>query len=487
MASIQKTSWGQVEWLTEGKNTQAMSIGIVSIDPKVRQEPHIHYENEQFIYILQGEGLDIVDGASRLIHPGMFYYLPPNITHETVNSGDTPLRHLMVSVSTVFRGAAVPDNQEIGNFSGSFYGAVEAIRNQVLDNAALPVTIFDDMGNLVLQNRKYPHFCLTRCNPLKGIARCPCFERRTQPGTVGGNVGKVCPHGLTVFCMPIVYQDTFLGSLFSGHILLGSGGQAEETGMYDTPIGSMLAIQQWMHNVVRSIISFCTFNALRRDIAQKDALLAQSQSQQQLLETDLQTMRNIVTNLKINHHFLFNTLNAIAGQALEGDRITTYQTIVDLAKMFRYSTASNLQMVPLRSELEYLQTYLHIQKLRYGEELCMELCCEEEAECCLVPFNFLQPIIENAFTHGFLNYSGEKQLRILINQQEKSLRIVVENNGEAMDKTTLQRVRRGMENSSGHGLSLVYAKLKAAYGDRFAISIASAKASGTRIRLELPR
>ena len=117
----------------------------------------------------------------------------------------------------------------------------------------------------------------------------------------------------------------------------------------------------------------------------------------------------------------------------------------------------------------------------------MELCCEEEAECCLVPFNFLQPIIENAFTHGFLNYSGEKQLRILINQQEKSLRIVVENNGEAMDKTTLQRVRRGMENSSGHGLSLVYAKLKAAYGDRFAISIASAKASGTRIRLELPR
>ncbi len=487
MDSIQKTSWGQVEWLTEGKNSQAMSIGVVSIDPKVRQEPHIHYENEQFIYILQGDGLDVVDGVSRLIHPGMFYYLPPNITHETVNTGAIPLRHLMVSVSTVFQGAAVPDNQEVLHFSGSFYGAIEAIRSQVLDNATLPVTIFDDMGNLVLQNRKYPHYCLTHCNPLKDTARCPCFERRLQPGTVGGNVGRVCPHGLTVFCMPIVYQDTFLGSLFSGHILLGNGINAEGTGMYDTPIGSMLAIQQWMQNVVRSIISFCTFNALRRDIAQKDALLAQSQSQQQMLETDLQAMRNMVTNLKINHHFLFNTLNAIAGQALEGDRITTYQTIVDLAKMFRYSTATNLQMVPLRSELEYLRTYLHIQELRYGRELTVDFHCEEGAETCLVPFNFLQPIIENAFTHGFINHSGEKRLGIRITKHEQFLRFMVENNGEWIDKTTLQRVRRGMETSSGHGLSLVYAKLQAAYGDRFSIHITSGKTTGTKIRLELPR
>ena len=64
---------------------------------------------------------------------------------------------------------------------------------------------------------------------------------------------------------------------------------------------------------------------------------------------------------------------------------------------------------------------------------------------------------------------------------------MVENNGEWIDKTTLQRVRRGMETSSGHGLSLVYAKLQAAYGDRFSINITSVKTTGTKIRLELPR
>lgn len=490
MMQIQKTAWGQVEWLTSGDSpgsAKVMSVGLATIRPHSLEESHIHYEVEQFIYILRGSGYELVDGEKRSFSPGMFYYLPPNITHEVTNPGDEEVVHLLISVPTGFREPPEQDREAAGCSSGSFCGAVEAIRNQLMESA-LPITIFDDMGNLLLQNEKYPAYCVERCGPAHSPGDCPCFSGRKQTEVPTGNVGQVCPHGLTVFHTPILYKNQFLGSIFSGHILLGEERAGpKRIGMYDTPLGTMLAIQKWTMNVAKSLTSFCGFDALRQSLNQKDLLLAQTQRTQSALEADLRAMRNTVTNLKINRHFLFNTLNAIAGQALEGDRVTTYQTIVDLAKMFRYSASSELQLVPLRSELEYLETYLHMQRLRYGGDLTAALSCEEAACGALVPFNFLQPIVENAFVHGFADFSGHKRLDIRIAAADGRLSFRITNWGAPIDEVTLKRVRAGMASNSGHGMSLVYAKLEAVYGEDFTIAIFSGPDQGTEVRLELPR
>lgn len=486
---IQKTAWGQVEWLTSADSavtSKVMSVGLATIWPHMRQESHIHYEVEQFIYILQGAGYELVDGKRQSFEKGMFYYLPANITHEIINPGDEEVVHLLISVPTGFHEPPESEREDAGNASGSFYGAVEAVRNQLTENSSLPITIFDDMGNLVLQNDKYPEYCMAHCDPVRKQGKCACFSTRKRAEVSTGNVGEVCPYGLTVFHIPIQYKNQFLGSIFSGHILLGDDRTDRNTGMYDTPLGTMLAIQKWMRNVAKSITSFCGFDALRQSLNQKDQLLAQNRQARSELEADLQAMRNTVTNLKINRHFLFNTLNAIAGQALEGDRITTYQTIVDLAKMFRYSASSDLQVVPLSSELEYLDTYLHMQRLRYGGELTATLTCEENAYCGLVPFNFLQPVVENAFVHGFADFSGHKNLDIRISAANERLSFLIVNNGTPIDKVTLKRVCTGMTSNSGHGMSLVFSKLEAVYGKDFSIDIFSSQTQGTKIRLELP-
>lgn len=484
--SIQKTAWGHIEWLTGGAR-QRMSVGIVTIRPCTREEPHIHYENEQFIYILKGRGTDIIDGKAIPFHEGMFYYMAPNITHELINESDQEIRHLLVSVSTAFQEVPVPvvaEDIEIESGAGNLYSAVEAIRCQVMDNASLPVAIFDDMGNLVLQNRKYPTYCLSHCSIYETPGQCPCFQDRYGDADMDGSAGTTCPYGLTVFCTKIVYRNRFLGSLYSGHILLGN--QAADTGVYDTPKATVLAIQQWMSNVAGSIVSFCNFDAIRRSISQKDSLIAQRQQDKQLLQADLEVMRKTVTNLRINYHFLFNTLNAIAGQSLEGDRATTYQTIVDLAKMFRYSTAFDLQLVPLRAELEYLNTYVHMQKLRYQEALTTEIDCDPSALDALVPFNFLQPIVENAFTHGFANMSEQKELSVHITRTNDLLQFVIANNGDLIDEVTLARIHRSIESDTGHGLSLVYAKLQASYGDAFSMEMTSGPGEKTRFTIRLP-
>lgn len=486
MSYIQKTAWGQVEWLTEhvARSSQGMSVGIATILPHVRQEPHIHYESEQFVYILQGHGIDIVDGEERPFSKDMFYCFKPNITHELVNLGDVPVRHLLVSVSTATRPIPEFDEEDCINLQKSFYGAVEAIRGQIM-KVSIPVTIFDDHGNLVIQNRKHPQYCLKHCGPADSPRIFPCMARRLTDGG-GSSVGFKCPHGLSVFCNPIQYKGQTMGKIYSGHILLGGGAAEQKTGMYDTPAGTMLAIQKWMANTAQSIISYCRFDAMRQKMSEKDSLIEQNLQNQRILEENLQTMRDTVTNLRINHHFLFNTLNAIASQVLEGDRFTTYQTVVDLAKMFRYTTNNNYQMVPLSSELEYLNTYLHMQKLRYGSELQVDMDCDEEAICALVPFNFLQPIIENAFTHGFTDYAGQKKLEIRIKANGEKIDFHIRNNGLTIDDTTLKRVMTGIQSDSGHGMALVFSKLKATYQDRFQLKMYSSEVQGTRIFIEIP-
>lgn len=124
--------------------------------------------------------------------------------------------------------------------------------------------------------------------------------------------------------------------------------------MYETSTGTLLAIQAWVDNIVESIVGFCSFNATRQNLRLKEAFLEQSQDNQKLLEANLKAMQNTVTNLRINHHFLSHTLNAIASQALLGDEIATYQAITDLSKMLGIPSLK-IEYRSSAEELELLQ------------------------------------------------------------------------------------------------------------------------------------
>lgn len=488
--NIQKTAWGQIEWLTmddSSQSRQSMNVGMVTVDPHVSQEKHVHYENEQFIYILQGSGIDIINEDPHEFQAGMFYYMPPNITHQMINTGDIAVKHILTSVSTAFHEVPSYDLPNIENSNESLCAAVEAIQSQIV-RSSLPTAIFDDRGTVVLQSGIYPPYCTEHCCPTVCPEKCPCFQHSSSSPVTAAvkNVGTICPNGLTVIQLPIMYKSHYLGSIFSGHVLLGNENHVKGINMYDTPTGTMLAIQKWVTNIAESIIGFCSFNALRNNLSRKDSLIAQEQRDQQELETTLKAMQNTVTNLKINRHFLFNTLNAIAGQALQGDKESTYRAIVDLSKMFRYSTETGWKLVPLKKELNYLQTYLHMQQLRYGDALVTTVNCPEGALNAQVPFNFLQPVIENAFTHGFSNITHRKVLSIRITKEDNKLTFWVINNGTHIDNITIRRIRSGMRGNSGHGLSLVYAKLKNTYGDDFSVDLASSASEGTQVTIKIP-
>lgn len=150
-----------------------------------------------------------------------------------------------------------------------------------------------------------------------------------------------------------------------------------------------------------------------------------------------------------------------------------YHGIIDLANLFRYTMKTETYFVPFEKELSYLNNYLNLQKLRYRKNLAIDYDFTDELLGLAVPFNFLQPIVENAFIHGFEKNNTIKQIKLLIEKKENRIIIAIINNGTIIDPITLNRINRSLSNHSGHGLSLIYTKLTEVFNENFTMTIFS--------------
>jgi LytS/YehU family sensor histidine kinase len=256
--------------------------------------------------------------------------------------------------------------------------------------------------------------------------------------------------------------------------------------LYDTPQSTAIGIRRLLKQIGKTITSFCEFDAARRELQEKKNAIKQTVYHQEQLAENLRVAQDTVTNLKINHHFLFNTLNSMANIALKSGSDELYDAIIDLSKMFRYTMKSELRFVALDAELSYLENYLNLQRLRYGQALVVEYEINEALRHISVPFNFLQPIVENAFTHGFRECDLQKRIRIQVEGCGTHARISIYNNGAVLDKVTLNRVTKGLKGNSGHGLSLIYTKLQSAYGGDFDMNIRSVCKEETCVWVTVP-
>jgi LytS/YehU family sensor histidine kinase len=117
---------------------------------------------------------------------------------------------------------------------------------------------------------------------------------------------------------------------------------------------------------------------------------------EQLSKAQLNALRR-----QIEPHFLFNTLNAVAGLVREKRNDAAVNMIAGLSDFLRRVVEdSNRQQVPLGEEIEFLQKYVDIQKVRFGERLEVSMDVPEELYSAQVPSLILQPMVENAVKHG---------------------------------------------------------------------------------------
>lgn len=160
---------------------------------------------------------------------------------------------------------------------------------------------------------------------------------------------------------------------------------------------------------------------------------------------------------KINPHFLYNSLNSIAGLA-KTDADKTEQMALLLSKLFRYSiNKEQSDWSTLAEEMEMVQIYLEIEKVRFDDRLVFSINLPDNLKPVRVPRFMIQPLVENAIKHGISKLVGQGQVAIDIRQNERWLEIAVSDNGPDFPS----------ELFPGFGLQGVYDKLEILYPNRF--------------------
>lgn len=185
---------------------------------------------------------------------------------------------------------------------------------------------------------------------------------------------------------------------------------------------------------------------------------------------------------QLNPHFLFNTLNAISTLILDRNNETANLAVTRLSDFLRYSLDNDpMKRVTLRQELDALDLYLEIEKVRFGDRLRVQREVETTALDALVPSLILQPLIENAIKYAVTPREEGGAIRISAKAVHGALLFTIADDGPGLKNGT-----QSTGKSSGVGLKNTRERLKQLYGDDQAFTLAPNDPSGLVITINIP-
>ena len=183
---------------------------------------------------------------------------------------------------------------------------------------------------------------------------------------------------------------------------------------------------------------------------------------------------------QINPHFLFNTLNSVAS-LIRSDRQAARQLIFKLSTILRRLLRKQTSLAPLREEVAFIDDYLSIEVVRFGDKLRVVKEIDENTLDALVPSMLLQPIIENSIKHGISPKVGGGTIWLRSAVQGSRLQIEMEDDGVGIRPEALPGVfERGI------GVSNVNERLRVIFGPECDMVIEHRPGGGTRVRIQIP-
>lgn len=241
--------------------------------------------------------------------------------------------------------------------------------------------------------------------------------------------------------------------------------------------------------------AFSDLETMVQKIKQKDADMYKSRIDEKELVTAQQAMEFKMLASQINPHFLYNTLETIRMKAFTvGDREVA-TAIKLLGKSLRYVLENTgTSFTTLNRELEHVENYLSIQKLRFGDKFDSELEIGKDIEPSrlhILPL-LLQPVVENALLHGLEEKETGGEIKISILKEERFVCIDIYDNGCGMNEKELTELQnyieiKDMSRNRSIGLYNINQRMKLSYGEDCKVQIFSALDEGTTVRLRIPQ
>lgn len=193
---------------------------------------------------------------------------------------------------------------------------------------------------------------------------------------------------------------------------------------------------------------------------------------------------------QINPHFLYNTLDSIIWMAEGKKNEEVVLMTASLARLLRQSISNEDEVVSIGNEIEYVRSYLTIQKMRYKDKLEFEINVDPSIRHVKIVKLVLQPIVENAIYHG-LKYKESKGLLTVHGYTEGENAVIqIIDNGVGMDEETLKHIferHKVNYHSNGVGVYNVQKRLQLHYGQNYGITYRSEQGVGTTATIVIPK
>jgi two-component system LytT family sensor kinase len=210
-----------------------------------------------------------------------------------------------------------------------------------------------------------------------------------------------------------------------------------------------------------------------------------------LAELDSSRTRTVQAQLnflraQISPHFVYNALTAIES-FVRSDPERARDLLVGFAEFIRWAFREHSQYATLAEELRFVDTYLELERARFGDRLAVSLRVAPEVLPVRLPSLVLQPLVENAIRHGLERLTGTARLQISVEDGGHEAIVTVEDYGAGVDPAQLADVLAGRTGGQSVGLRNVDERLRATFGNDHGLTIETGVGAGTKVTLRLPK
>ena len=206
-------------------------------------------------------------------------------------------------------------------------------------------------------------------------------------------------------------------------------------------------------------------------------------------QMEISKVENLISLLKyselkalqsqINPHFLFNVLNTKTS-LIRTNPEKAREVTIDLSNYLRYNLDNNVKSVELIKELNQINTYIKIEKVRFGDKLNIIYDVDESLYNFQIPSLIIQPLVENSIKHGILKKRDNGCVKIIIKKIGKDIEVIIEDDGIGIEQTIIDNLDKQIKENIG--LKNVHQRLKLLYGEGLNIKKLE---QGTRIKFKI--
>lgn len=355
---------------------------------------------------------------------------------------------------------------------------------------------------LIRKNDVYAHLC-ERCDSRGGV----------EAARLKKTYIYVCHKGLIDFATPIIVNGQYLGALMAGQVLIedtkildlenivpveinfdGSMEKEELENAYNKlPVVSFNKVEslaEMMSHISNYIVSECLSKTLQKELDEKREEFEEAKKIKDELEKEYKAYQLKSLQSQVNPNFLFNLLNSISSLAIVEDAPKTHEIIYNLSNLLRYGLKKSDKIITLEEELDYIKSYLELQKIRFSERLNYEVDINEQFKNIKIPFMIVQTFVENSVIHGLEDKEDGGYVKVFVEREENYIVIKVEDNGIGIEREQLNLIQKDLDlkdytDMDSMGIKRANKRLQYYYEENYKIEINSTENFGTLVKITI--